>query len=109
VFSDEFSKDGRRFEAGADPYWTAVRFSSLFAPLSAHFSLCFPLAFRSTFRSTFRSLFRSLFVQVDHFNPTTSDLEIYKPEMVTTQGGNMVISATVSHPHYPHLILLLSS
>ena len=24
VFSDEFSKDGRRFEAGADPYWTAV-------------------------------------------------------------------------------------
>lgn len=63
VFSDEFTKNGRSFAAGDDPYWTAV----------------------------------------DHFNPTTSDLEYYSPRMVTTEGGNMVITATMEpndgHPY----------
>ena len=54
VFSDEFNTAGRSFEAGADPYWTAI----------------------------------------DHYNPTTSDLESYTHDAVTTQGGNMVITAT---------------
>jgi beta-glucanase (GH16 family) len=40
---------------------------------------------------------------VDHFNPTTSDLEYYDSSAVTTKGGNMVITATMSpdqgHPY----------
>jgi hypothetical protein len=40
---------------------------------------------------------------VDHFNPTTSDLEMYSSKAVTTKGGNMVITATMTpdqgHPY----------
>ena len=40
---------------------------------------------------------------VDHFNPTTSDLEYYSSEQVTTVGGNLVITATMEpnegHPY----------